>query len=781
MEIKRFRQIAFDSASAYLDYCRERNKGKETIKVKSIKQKEKKFVLMLDSPIRFPDSVRLRIKSPLFPIDNKELMKIVKLVCFTNSPANVIVSVRDDYYESFQELAPDMITFESDFTFLIEAVKNWYHEESVRIAPPVNENGVSCYEECPNETITKSQLAAVNTALSSDISYIWGAPGTGKTQYVLANCILEYIKAGQKVILMAPTNNALEQSIRGMLRVFDDNNIPNSYIYRLGNPTFSFAKEFPDLCHSTVSDYAVKRLKEEISSLTEENSEYIQYLNTKKNYEDFKLLKPSYTEFLYKKTELTDKLSSEEERKALYESKLHSIKHNLDKNNSDYEQLCQEKKSFSGKIKSLLSKSYKKSLEIRLSNFFEETDRLNREIDRHLKLIEKEKVNIDTINSELSKVKKELDITYKKILSLSPVSIDTDSNISIEQIESSIEATIEKYSNMEFDEQIPDIIKQKQDELELLLREQKIELKDRYIVACTVDYAFLHYGEFPQDIDHDACHIFVDEAAYCPMIKAGLFFSYGIPVTFLGDHMQLPPICEMSGEEIRESKTNAFLWSQSAIYFPEIFLNKPDIQDIFMRYLKNQDINTENMNVSALDRTHRFGNNLASILDKFVYKFGLNGQTDSPTKITVVNVPRDISRPKEKTNLEEAEAIYKYIKMQGSELSDYAVLTPYKAQRSALKHRLSYNTEVLTIHASQGREWDTVLLSVVDKHDKFFMDSTNPESNGLRIINTAISRAKKELVLFLDFDHWKHLAEQQLIGSIATSYTDYLESSVLSL
>ena len=80
---------------------------------------------------------------------------------------------------------------------------------------------------------------------------------------------------------------------------------------------------------------------------------------------------------------------------------------------------------------------------------------------------------------------------------------------------------------------------------------------------------------------------------------------------------------------------------------------------------------------------------------------------------------------------------------------------------------------MLTIHKSQGREWDTVIVSVVDGHQ-------NPEEKplrftstqviegarvGLKVINTALSRAKRRLIIVCDRDHWA-AQQEELLGEI---------------
>ena len=65
--------------------------------------------------------------------------------------------------------------------------------------------------------------------------------------------------------------------------------------------------------------------------------------------------------------------------------------------------------------------------------------------------------------------------------------------------------------------------------------------------------------------------------------------------------------------------------------------------------------------------------------------------------------------------------------------------------------------KVFTIHGSQGREWDTVILSVVETTHSGFLTPV--------LINTAVSRAKKCLILVCDADYWK-TRDEHLIGGL---------------
>ena len=80
---------------------------------------------------------------------------------------------------------------------------------------------------------------------------------------------------------------------------------------------------------------------------------------------------------------------------------------------------------------------------------------------------------------------------------------------------------------------------------------------------------------------------------------------------------------------------------------------------------------------------------------------------------------------------------------------------------------------ILTIHKSQGREWDTVIISICDgnacgeeKAPRFTSTLWNGGMVGKRVINTALSRAKKKLVIVCDKDYWED-KNGELIGEIA--------------
>lgn len=94
-------------------------------------------------------------------------------------------------------------------------------------------------------------------------------------------------------------------------------------------------------------------------------------------------------------------------------------------------------------------------------------------------------------------------------------------------------------------------------------------------------------------------------------------------------------------------------------------------------------------------------------------------------------------------------------------------------EKRHLESRSFSRVQLLTAPYSQGREWDTVILSVVDTQKMFFTDSKNKFSKGVKIINTAISRAKKELVIICDKNFWQTNNNDQLIGNLVSNCSTF--------
>ncbi len=129
-------------------------------------------------------------------------------------------------------------------------------------------------------------------------------------------------------------------------------------------------------------------------------------------------------------------------------------------------------------------------------------------------------------------------------------------------------------------------------------------------------------------------------------------------------------------------------------------------------------------------------------------------------------------------NVSELKAIETYIKKNTKEC--IGIITPYRDQlaliRKQLENAIVSTDSILTVHRSQGREWDTVLFSIVETTNHFFIDSLIQASNGKKLINTAVSRARKKLIIVCDYEYWI-TQKRQLICKILQKAKPYREET----
>ena len=276
-------------------------------------------------------------------------------------------------------------------------------------------------------------------------------------------------------------------------------------------------------------------------------------------------------------------------------------------------------------------------------------------------------------------------------------------------------------------------------------------LDECFVVGLTLDSFVLRYDLLR---DLEISHIFIDECAFAPLIKLIPPMQLRIPITLLGDHRQLSPICLMEEKEIRQSAPPACLWSLSTLFIESWLANHKDLHkksiydDPLFRRLAHYKLTT----------TYRYGNNLAQVLDMHVYRVGLRGLGKDAQVYFVDSRAYGLACDGTKNESHgEANAISRIV----GDFKDYAVITPFRHQRAFLK-KFVPNERLFTIHRAQGREFDTVIFSPV-KLSRYLTDSSN--RGALFALNVALSRLKKELILVCDYGFWIR-RENQFICSL---------------
>lgn len=775
MTVEEIRNICIDSATMYFEFLEHNDKGLQEVDVSeitSVPGNDPIYKLRLAAKLFDLDSVffKLHHNNTLYTVDQ------IKIIEYDGDKNVLLVKPGESLVSTFERLHARDIKVISDLKFLVSRIKAWYELNGADVAIPdkasLLKDSVSEIEFLKGSDPSENQKQALNILFHNPFSYIWGAPGTGKTQFVLSYALLHYIRNGKKVAVLAPTNNALEQVLRGVIKMLDKASIPRTKILRLGTPSKRFAEEFPEVCE----EKGVMKKMEEVNKQINIIERLLVYEKKRDGLRDAK----KNLDLLFKVSGESQKVAQEEKNfqksKEIYlnaDSKVTLIEREISILEANQKFLKKKINSFRNKLSKILFKKNTKSDNALLDSEVKIKELLHQKTFLIFELRDKEKEYIDS-KGNINQAKYEADKVISDII---------DKFIFLESFKKIV--SVLKLDNwVDIKKQLEEQIKESQKELQvdeglfqdyqhhtvaelnnhlqkLLASRAKLSgssteerLQTINVMACTLDGYVGRYTDVRMRVDH----IFMDEAGYSNIVKALTLFNHNVPITFLGDHMQLPPVCEINDMDIQKNLeyNNIFLWSQSAIYLEGLFQKTRDT--MLLEYLNNAPLRSNEMKRSDLNQTYRFGENLAKILGRHVYSNGfgsLNKYGD--TKLFYVHANKQEGL-KSRISINEVMGIQNIVDQMDRDTEDFIILTPYKKQVKLIGQFLPQERnelKILTVHGSQGREWDTVILSIVDTSDKWFVDSRIPISKGLNLLNTAVSRAKRRLIIVCDSRYWK--------------------------
>ncbi len=658
-------------------------------------------------------------------IDGKKIDdKLYEFVSYDDISKTVVMKASKEIANLVRPGQEDKVEVIHDFKFLIKRIHDFLEKYGDRLEYPCKGSMSRDSIRIP-ETSNPSRLQAeaIEMCLTEPSSYVWGAPGTGKTQYVLANSIINDIRNGKKVAVFAPTNTSVEQVLLGLIKEIKHN--PefaktvdlDKDVLRVGVPSMQFLSNFPSMCEKKSVKRNQKVLRHTIKALRETADE-MRIDALERDFKSFMDLKEDY-----QKASKDERIRIEDSFEALIEkAKAIPVLKGAMSNVSILDMW--------GSVDDLIKAAYRRP---RPRRYMDEYAQFS--IQDMEELIANQQAQLDSVTNPKT-------LYWKK-----------------------------KYS--------------KKQEPEMSYQEAKEKskagatLSTAKLIVCT-PHQFVH-RMVPKGVDGtekhvlDVGHIYVDEVGYSNLMHIISLFTNRCPITFLGDHMQLDPVFTMDREfAINQIRTrgeycHAFLWGTSAIHLEELFF-KPDLSVIQRSFIEDLDPPYEHMKLTVLKESYRFGQNLARILDEKVYgNVGLSGISQNGSLlISCISAPgTDVNY----SNESEAEAIGQFVRSLSADDGTVAVLAPYNNQVFAINQKLKgTGTTVMTIHKSQGREWDTVIISVTnnDPDSRSFMNTTSIRN--LKLINTAVSRAKRHLVIVCDFDKWAG-RKDQLISSLV-DYAD---------
>ncbi len=711
-----------------------------------------------------------------------------------------------------------------DFLWLVKRCLKWFRQRGATISD-LNE----FRSEIPAtanvflqpEGISNEQAGAIRMILERKLSYIWGPPGTGKTKCVLAKAARHCTDNGQKILVLASTNLAVDNALTAILA----EGVPGDKVTRIGIPSKAFIESFPECCEERAFQSEIRQTQSQIRVL-EDNIAALEKVRqlTKRICDKSAAQDDNYHKVTSRRAELgtiEKKLAQVRLLASQAREELKAAASRLDLAQRELGNLSMP--TLLADISTLESEQtgiirHRQTLENQLRNVGLLRSLFTRKKHELKDLILKETTRLHLVETTLSERRKKRDETApivsaleKKIASLTllheearrwfeshqkqvlplesklqalQAEIET-SDLDARRLQTEITAAKTELSSLDgrFHAENAEAVladwRNQIRELQERLTRYKQDLSGKSVLGATLDGFMGLTMQIPIEVDR----VFIDEAPYAPLAKVLPVLSLHCPIAMLGDHLQLPPVCEC-----QNNSTIRAYWAKPSIFIEDAF--RFGAQWAQLEHVDSPGL--EIMQRSILKQSYRFGQSLAGLLDRHIYgDIGLTGLNPEDTDIRQIDCePRENPNRNNRENEAEADKImdsieiwWHWAQQNHGELPNnwptLAVLTPYKNQRDLIRKKLNArfhnshirdHVEVWNTHQAQGREWDWVLFSVSDTgrlqgNDPFFSDSSSRD--GKPLINTTISRAKHQLRVFLDAGFWKQRTPNSILSELA--------------
>lgn len=614
------------------------------------------------------------------------------------------------------------------------------------------------------------QQIAVLKSLSQEVTFIWGPPGTGKTQ-TLTSLIALLIQAGKKVLIATNTNAALDQILQKFIdKQQNDSFVTGGAILRLGVPTFEHEK-----LDYLLPDKRVEKKDPQSEDKAKAIEESIQRILKRKQ------------ELETEEKELIQKIKQQAEAKRELELTIQEIA-NANRQLMEHEKKQENNGKTARYYWELLEKNQRSNF---ISRAFSSVNK--QELEHQLKLLNNERqitsIEILSTKKKLEEAKCKKELLENKLSE--PTVYDSSSTEYLTQ--EKIKQAIEDITREE---------KQKNEELNNWRKSQsKIGvMNEALVIGATIARASI--DPYIPQIKFDT--LILDEASMA--ILPSVFFLAGLcssNCVISGDFRQLSPIAE-SNTPIAQKWLRRDIFAQAGIV-DSVDSSRTDDRLVMLR------------------EQYRMHPTICNLISDIVYDGKLKTpESIIPIKQKITSLPpfEDkalifcdtattdpfIARPKNSySRLSPYSAVIssaialKCVKegaKRGLPIS-VGIVTPYRAQAGLISRILEdYDADAnliiaSTIHRFQGSERDCIIFDLVEGKPlppgKLTQGPFKKSEPG-RLINVAISRARGKFILignseyisknFNASDAMPQLLEQieqngQIVDSNITGYWPY--------
>ena len=223
-------------------------------------------------------------------------------------------------------------------------------------------------------------------------------------------------------------------------------------------------------------------------------------------------------------------------------------------------------------------------------------------------------------------------------------------------------------------------------------------------------------------------YIIMDEASQVDIKTGALALSCALNVVIVGDDMQLPNV--VSAEE--EKALNAI---------KETYNVDERYNAVTHSFLRSCAEVLKDAPSTLLREHYRCHPKIIQFCNHRFYGGELIAMTKDSGEKDVLQVIRTVkgNHAREHFNQREIDVIVQEVMPLCEDKGSVGIITPYRTQAEAINRVLGKDI-ASTVHKYQGRECDTIIMSMVDNLPTSFSDDKN-------LLNVAISRAKSQLYI----------------------------------
>ncbi len=254
-------------------------------------------------------------------------------------------------------------------------------------------------------------------------------------------------------------------------------------------------------------------------------------------------------------------------------------------------------------------------------------------------------------------------------------------------------------------------------------------------------------------------YIIMDEASQIDVVTGTLALSSAKNAVVIGDEMQLENVVKPENKLKDENIFKKFAINSSYCYSLNSFLNS--IKKI-VSYAPN----------TLLREHYRCHPKIINFCNKKFYNNQLIIMTEDYGEDDVIKVIRTNKGNHERDNANQRQLDI-IINLLKDKQNDVGIIAPFNNQVQLIEQNLP-NIDVSTIHKFQGREKDTIIISTVQDDIKDFVANNN-------ILNVAISRAKKHLVLIVTGNEINNKNINDFIDYVAYNNMEITTSNINSV